>query len=882
MSNPTGPKKENIWNQLKNFLGFRRKNKAATVDNIHDTGITKTVDFNTPPSVDMSIVQQFNEGHVNLPKAIEEAQKLAKLKRNKSKELLQGPLNKNAATKDYEDLVGFMLSNKEFIPKIENGALNITIKINGVEKNYNVSAMIEEVNFTHLTLKENDFNQYLKILVQDPPPIFCPHRLPQPEDNDLDMWGNKQQVSRAVSGEDNVGILDKSFLQRDATLKNMEPAERLALNIYTGEAYHEINSFLRGEILDNSKLQNPQYIKELMSITAMANSGLRKIPEKEISTQTLYRRDGKVPDEIFKQYMDAAENGGTIFTSGFMSTSEKKPAFSPTTTEICFVFTDARGRRISGLSANPQELEVLLSPTQLKFNSYTVEKGVYFFNVTPVVELNKTPKQEEADAANRQLEKMALGFEKGNDYKGLTIQFNNKNETIGIMPNGDRYNLSDITKKANLYRFNVEIESAQYKQCEKVLNDLNKIVIKEEKKQIQTYANDQYLALIREILSGNSLQLIYVSPDESNKEAYIFRATRADGSWGGDYNLNEIMKEVNLAKLPLNDQDFNNYINLIRNESINDPLTFHPASPPLPGQNNGLLVLGPDIDKLDELLVKNNGEARGGNNLHQAERLALNIFTTQRTLPTEVNNFVKGVMPDYTPDGSPDYDVRYENKLKELICLVGIINPALDKLPSMKLPEGVNQPKGEIKNISVVSAHPAHVGLLVIEGNKIAHNPPVPGASQILKSEVKSAEKIDSSSSKVKIKPLVPPVRNPSRTKVPPLDLSAIMVCRISDMLTSDAQTKAVVDKLDNDVLVNPMPTKPVTVVSKVTSEPTAIKNIFSTSKDPAQQKQRQVDYANKMMLAGMGIHSKPNNVKHEAITEKPKDPETHVHLHKK
>jgi hypothetical protein len=170
---------------------------------------------------------------------------------------------------------------------------------------------------------------------------------------------------------------------------------------------------------------------------------------------------------------------------------------------------------------------------------------VYFFHVTPVVTLSKTPAQESADKANIQIQELA----NNSNYEKLQVQYNDKNEVIGTLPNGKQYNLSEITKNANLYRLNFSVKDPEYASFEKVLDGLHK-------KQRQANANEQYINL-REGLKQYEAIISYL-PQYDTSGHYVgndIMFTLNDEEYYPTYNLSEMMKEMNVNQLACDDNE---------------------------------------------------------------------------------------------------------------------------------------------------------------------------------------------------------------------------------------------------------------------------------------------------------------------------------------
>lgn len=172
-----------------------------------------------------------------------------------------GPLNKNVYTEQYEELVKFMVSGQKFKLEVNPQTQEHIVKMNGQE--YNLSDILKYANLTHLKFSQKDCDNYLTMLATQPmaykPDVdqsdaagLAVARGKINANKDLTNEEKKRQINGLIDGIllKNIEIQNSSKIeaQRDNSLAEISPAERLAINIWTTGFFDCANPFLRGDI----------------------------------------------------------------------------------------------------------------------------------------------------------------------------------------------------------------------------------------------------------------------------------------------------------------------------------------------------------------------------------------------------------------------------------------------------------------------------------------------------------------------------------------------------------------------------------------------------------------------------------------------------------
>ncbi|MDX1837250.1 hypothetical protein DIZ81_06650 [Legionella taurinensis] len=289
-----------------------------------------------------------------------------------------GPLNKNDATLQFEQLVKAFLATQvtpDAPPvtfKVENDKLMASFQ----GQDYNVSDLIKQANMNHLLFDEQDAANYM-VLLQSPQCHYPP---------------SLKHSSNPIPSMADYEAQEKQGKHPDA-LQGLNWAEKSAINIYSGGFYVVCNKVLRGDL---SRIENhdSQQIGEILVTAAMGCAGLNKISES--SPRFTFRVEENFSEEFTKKRIEAVERGGDVTVEmGFFSTAfapSDDEMFNAMNTELFnagggtgIVLSDLRGKYIAGIASKPDEFEYLVPPTQMQWvGHYQTENGSHFFHARPV------------------------------------------------------------------------------------------------------------------------------------------------------------------------------------------------------------------------------------------------------------------------------------------------------------------------------------------------------------------------------------------------------------------------------------------------------------------------------------------------------------------
>ncbi|KTD25555.1 MULTISPECIES: hypothetical protein [Legionella] len=288
-----------------------------------------------------------------------------------------GPLIKNDATIQFEKLIKAVLAtqtNPSAPPvdfEVENDKLFATFD----KQKYDVSELIKNANMNHLQFNDKDADSYMALLKSDkcqyPPALKGSSSIPT-------MADYEEQEKKGKHPE---------------ALKELNLAEKSAINIYTGGFYGVCNKVLRGNVSGLTGCSS-QEIGEILATSAMGCAGLNKVSESE-PHQTFRIEENFDPDFTQKR-IDAVNSGGEITQEmGFFST-----AFAPSDdkdtnemyTELLnsgggtgVLLSDLRGKYVASIARKPDEFEYLVPPTQMQWiGHYETANGSHFFHAKPV------------------------------------------------------------------------------------------------------------------------------------------------------------------------------------------------------------------------------------------------------------------------------------------------------------------------------------------------------------------------------------------------------------------------------------------------------------------------------------------------------------------
>lgn len=373
--------------------------------------------------------------------------------------LEQGPRNKSEATYDLEKIaLAFLNESAHVITVFYNGRQELEVQID--DDTYNLTQILEHADFEHLEFADNAFDGYVAFL-RKKTNRYRPHLDEEPEDN-LDEHIQSAEITKTVeliekptekmteeatedltedlteeliddmtedlteltyveladleldevefaekeSGQKKDGFpTRKDFHTRDpeGIYDDLSYAEKLAVNIYTTPAYHDINAFLRtrGKSENLRKLpaqELAQQVKETILVCCIAANGLNKIhiesPEsgdESVKLEKLNRFEKKNDMEaVFQERVkDVKKKRKEKKQEAFISSSLKDDInFSRYDTYVTIYQPFGKnplGKRVELLADLKKEREVLFPPgTQLKFYGYRNKERHHYFAAIPV------------------------------------------------------------------------------------------------------------------------------------------------------------------------------------------------------------------------------------------------------------------------------------------------------------------------------------------------------------------------------------------------------------------------------------------------------------------------------------------------------------------
>lgn len=189
--------------------------------------------------------------------------------------LVNGPLNKNVYTHQYEELVKGMVRGQDFKLTQNPVTKEYNVKMNG--QDYNLSNIIKFANLTHLEFDQQDSDHYLTMLATKPTAYK-----PDVDKSDAALLAvakgkinknsalSEKEKRRQINGlVDNILLqniakenAEKPVEQRDYSLAEITSGERIAINIWTTGFFDCANPFLRGEI--ESTFERTRAMSELV------------------------------------------------------------------------------------------------------------------------------------------------------------------------------------------------------------------------------------------------------------------------------------------------------------------------------------------------------------------------------------------------------------------------------------------------------------------------------------------------------------------------------------------------------------------------------------------------------------------------------------------
>lgn len=301
-------------------------------------------------------------------------------------QLVQGPRMKSEATYDLEQIVSLFLDphEKDLICRYN---FHDELEVKTPTYIYNLTKIIEHCDFQQLQLKKSELNWYTYFLM-------TAHHQPYIED-EVDFLAFPS-------------FEDFEKRDKDNLYTNLSYAEKLAINIYTTDAYEVINCFLRTagrktppNLIDDDLLK--QHTKEMVLTICIACFGLEKIQygieneeldgvkhKKQLTKSMRYENKNEMKHIILERIARIKKKCKEKPEKAFISTT--------TSHEINFKAYDTRititqprslrplGKRIDSLSSLEREKEILFPPgTQCLYYKYKKKSDShYHFKMIPV------------------------------------------------------------------------------------------------------------------------------------------------------------------------------------------------------------------------------------------------------------------------------------------------------------------------------------------------------------------------------------------------------------------------------------------------------------------------------------------------------------------
>ncbi len=323
-------------------------------------------------------------------------QKHKKIKyEKKEQELIQGPLVKSVHTYRLEQLIKAYLKDPSSVQLKQDDKGQLIAIFKG--KVLNLTDTLHHANFEHIQLDKETKKQLINILKEGV-------TIDSPKQDDLISFPDEQY-----------------FNDKDETgaCKDLSYDEKLAVNIYSGPEYADMNNLLRGNNVD-TKFQYEAYkqkakppvmsesefhskrLLSLLSTAAVAVCGLSKASDQ--TPEFTFRGLKDLPPGMAKQRALAVEEGKDVLRElAFISTAAIKPAADflgnqkLLTQEKCFiVYENLVGKFIKPLSQNPNENEFLVPPSQIQYTGYSYDDKTNTFVFTARVVRTLSGLSEEA------------------------------------------------------------------------------------------------------------------------------------------------------------------------------------------------------------------------------------------------------------------------------------------------------------------------------------------------------------------------------------------------------------------------------------------------------------------------------------------------------
>ncbi len=290
--------------------------------------------------------------------------------------LMMGPLIKSKATENLFELFEHIMQGHEihvdtgYDPKSDSLNYIVNVERENKIEQFNLTYLLKYANLNHIEIPNEYHEHYIKNYVNK----FC-------------FIANS--IFRSFPSDD-------YFNERDSenSFSSLTYAEKLAINIYTGNAYISMNALLRGKMIKDDQLVVPALVHCIMAI-----SGLNKVRDTKIEGAFRVEKSTLFPKEILEQRKTKAKLEKTkslTMESGFISTSVVPLDEKLTISEAGDIFTffyNISGKHIAPLVQFPHyESEYLIPPTQISWEFCEEIDGKLYFIATSVSTLTDLQK----------------------------------------------------------------------------------------------------------------------------------------------------------------------------------------------------------------------------------------------------------------------------------------------------------------------------------------------------------------------------------------------------------------------------------------------------------------------------------------------------------
>lgn len=302
-----------------------------------------------------------------------------------------GPRVKSFATKEWEDLSRKLMDpeSRKNAVVIYNARKELEVRIDG--KLFNVTEILKnKPDFEQLDFNKGQMDEYAKFAMR--------------------KGVINKPLLKTTNGVSKNNPSPEDYTQNDPENKHgfLNYGEKLAISIYSGNAYSIINEFLRNDAMVDTlrDTQNPEVLKmqaiELILCSSMAAHGLRQDPEiqheivddnatdKQVEKKPALIRMERKFRPVHQDRESGIEKKIISEIKGFMSTSLPDVSFGNYEVKI-FYTTTAHGKDIKELSKNPDEAEILFMPgVEVQYQAIIEEGNVINILATPVRSVENT------------------------------------------------------------------------------------------------------------------------------------------------------------------------------------------------------------------------------------------------------------------------------------------------------------------------------------------------------------------------------------------------------------------------------------------------------------------------------------------------------------